>query len=105
MVGEAAEISSADFAIDVVPQLDVDLRAIQAGVFQCSFPTPERPHRVNPFDQFRVTPFDGGNIERGTARMNPLDLAYEDCLRSEQCHGQDVIESLLRSDTRRIPLL
>lgn len=87
MEGEP-EISSADFAIHVVTQLDVDLRVIQAGAFQRSFPTPVGSHRVNPFDQFRVTPFDGGNIERGTARVEPLD--FTDDIPSD-CNGHRLI--------------
>lgn len=74
VVGKGAEILPANLAIHVVPQLDVDFRVIQPGVFQSFFPTPERPHPVNAFDQFRVTAFDGGNIERRAARVKPLDF-------------------------------
>ncbi len=81
VIAERPKIASANFAIDVVPQLDVDLRVIQAGVFQRSFPTPEWSHRVNLFDQFRVTSFDGGDIERSTARVEALDFTNDDFLR------------------------
>src|SRR5581483_11033876 len=86
MVTEPAEILSADFTIDVVAQLDVDLLVIQAGIFQGSFPTPERSNRVNPLNQSGVTSCDGGNVERSAARMEPLDFANDAFLRCRQCH-------------------
>ena len=72
--GEPAKVLSADLAIHVIQQFDVDLRIIQSRVFQRSFPTPEWPDRVNPLDQFRVTPFDRRDIQRFPARMESLDF-------------------------------
>src|ERR1700730_18535092 len=75
MVAERAQIASADFAIDVIPQFNIDLLTIEAGIFQRAFPTPKRPHCVNPLNQFRVIAFDRRDIQRSTTCMEPSNFA------------------------------
>ena len=74
VIGQSAQILSADFAIDVVEQLRVDLRIIKSGIFESTLPAPKRSHRVNAPDQIWMIAFNGRDIQRFTAGVKLPDF-------------------------------